>query len=240
MIVDIHVHPTLMRREKVDLEAFKEMVEAARNAGIDKLVLLGMSTLEQFSEMKKMVLGHPDMVVPFFRGICFDPEGVASLEKAVREFGWRGMKIAHESSWPRDDPYHRTPFLACHALIRKAGELKIPVVFHPPPLPVIPKIAQQCPDTTLIFAHVGYYWDKAFKDAKPYKNICFDTSGFDPIMDVVEKGVEVLGPERLLFGSDAPGRNFIAQLAKVQYADISKRDKELISGGNAVRLLNMR
>ena len=80
---------------------------------------------------------------------------------------------------------------------------------------------------------------KAFQVGKPYPNVCFDMSGFDPERDIVEKAVEVLGAERIFFGSDAPGRSYAAQLAKVQYADISERDKGLIMGENAVRLLDL-
>jgi predicted TIM-barrel fold metal-dependent hydrolase len=64
--------------------------------------------------------------------------------------------------------------------------------------------------------------------------------GFDPERGIVEKAVEVLGAERVYYGSDAPGRNYAAQLAKVRYADISDRDKALILGGNAARLLGWR
>ena len=49
--------------------------------------------------------------------------------------------------------------------------------------------------------------------------------------------VRELGPERVLYGSDAPGRSFASQLAKVQGADISPAHKELILGANLKRLL---
>ena len=75
---------------------------------------------------------------------------------------------------------------------------------------------------------------------KPYPNLYLDMSGFDPERGIVEKAVEVLGAERVLFGSDAPGRSYAAQLAKVQYADISEDDKALVLGGNAARLLDLR
>jgi len=108
------------------------------------------------------------------------------------------------------------------------------------PARLMAELGRKYPDTTFIFAHAGMMWMKAFQAAKPYPNVCFDVSGFDAERGIVEKGVEVLGAERIFFGSDAPGRAYAAQLAKVQYADISAADKELILCGNAARLLDVR
>jgi uncharacterized protein len=66
-----------------------------------------------------------------------------------------------------------------------------------------------------------------------------DVRGFDPERGPVEMGVEILGAERILFGSDAPGGSYAARLAWVQCTDISAREKGLILGRNAVRLLNL-
>ncbi|TFG71212.1 MAG: amidohydrolase, partial [Anaerolineales bacterium] len=88
--------------------------------------------------------------------------------------------------------------------------------------------------------HAGMVWDKAFQAAQPYPNLNFDMSGFDPERGIVEKAVEVLVAERVLFGSDAPVRSYAAQIAKSQFADISVEDRMLVLGGNAARLLNLR
>jgi predicted TIM-barrel fold metal-dependent hydrolase len=50
-------------------------------------------------------------------------------------------------------------------------------------------------------------------------------------------GVRELGPERVLFGSDFPGRSFASQLAKVYSADLSPDVRRMILGGNLKRLL---
>jgi predicted TIM-barrel fold metal-dependent hydrolase len=107
------------------------------------------------------------------------------------------------------------------------------------PVQLMAELGQRFPDTTFIFAHVGMMWVKALQAVKPYPNLLVDVSGFDPERGIVEKAVEILGAERVLFGSDAPGRAYAAQLAKVQYADISERDKALLLGGNAARLLGL-
>jgi len=74
---------------------------------------------------------------------------------------------------------------------------------------------------------------------EPYRNVYLDTSGFDPEMGIVEMAVERLGAERVIYGSDAPGRSFAAQVAKVIYADISEADKRLILGENAAKILRL-
>jgi predicted TIM-barrel fold metal-dependent hydrolase len=54
---------------------------------------------------------------------------------------------------------------------------------------------------------------------------------------MTEMAVRELGPERVLFGSDAPGRSFASQLAKVYGAEIPDDAKRLILGANLKRLL---
>ncbi|MCD6593073.1 amidohydrolase [Candidatus Bathyarchaeota archaeon] len=254
MIIDIHAHPSR------DRKALRSMLEAARKAGIDKVCLLpirGRSFERYFytnEEMKNLVKEYSDWVIGFSAGSCIDPNGAEDLEKAVRDYGLKGVKIHEERNWVLKG------LLGCHGLLRKAGELGVPVIIHswheeeglPPgsekyvglqgrfPVHIISEVARKCPDTILIFAHMGGNWEKALQAAKPHENVYFDTCGFDPIIGVVERAVEVLGPERILFGSDAPGRSFVAQLSKIQYADISERDRRLILGENAMRILGLR
>jgi predicted TIM-barrel fold metal-dependent hydrolase len=50
--------------------------------------------------------------------------------------------------------------------------------------------------------------------------------------------VRELGAERVLYGSDVPGRSFASQLAKAVGADIPDSARELILSGNLKRLLH--
>jgi uncharacterized protein len=49
--------------------------------------------------------------------------------------------------------------------------------------------------------------------------------------------VRELGAERVIYGSDAGGRSFASQLAKVHGADVPDEAKRLILAGNLKRLL---
>ena len=61
--------------------------------------------------------------------------------------------------------------------------------------------------------------------------------GGDPTAGVVEMAVRELGADRVIYGSDYPGRSFASQLAKVLGADISQDAKQAILAGNLRRLL---
>ena len=52
-----------------------------------------------------------------------------------------------------------------------------------------------------------------------------------------EFAVRHMGPERVLFGSDAPGRSFGVQLGKVLGADLTPDQRDLVLFGNAERML---
>jgi predicted TIM-barrel fold metal-dependent hydrolase len=232
-------------------ETFKEMLEFGRKVGIDKQVILGLSKNNEL--VKELVDTYPQELVGFVRAMCQDPDAPLIIEKFVRKYGFKGVKIHTEPNWPLEG------LLAAHPIFLKAAELGIPVLIHSWhreegltqearniigdhtfPIRIVAELGKRYPYTKFIFAHMGGIWTKAFQAAKLYPNLYFDTSGFDPEMGIVESAVEALGPERVLFGSDAPGRSYIAQLAKVQYADITEKDKRLILGENAARILRLR
>ncbi len=64
-----------------------------------------------------------------------------------------------------------------------------------------------------------------------------ETAGSDPTTGFVEMAVRELGAERVVYGSDVPGRSFGSQLAKVTGADVPEAAKQLILAGNLRRLL---
>jgi predicted TIM-barrel fold metal-dependent hydrolase len=228
------------------------MLDAGRRAGIDKQVLVGHREPWSDERTRALVEMYPDRVIGFVFGHCTDPQCPAILAHYVREHGFKGIKIHSETNW------ELRGLLAGWPIFLQAAELGVPVLIHSSheeeglsaetqdalagghfPVRTMAALGERYPDTTFIFAHAGHMWVKAFHAAKPYPNLYFDVSGYDPERGSVEKGVEILGAERLLFGSDAPGRSYAAQLAKVQCADISERDRALIAGGNAIRLLGL-
>jgi predicted TIM-barrel fold metal-dependent hydrolase len=67
--------------------------------------------------------------------------------------------------------------------------------------------------------------------------VLIDVAGFDPTAGAVEMAVRELGPDRIVFGSDAGIRSFASQLAKVLGAEISQASMKQILSGNLRRML---
>jgi len=100
-------------------------------------------------------------------------------------------------------------------------------------------LAARHPGVTFIAAHAGLDWEWGLRAMAPQPNILVDTCGFDPEMGFTEMAMAWLGAERVVYGSDAAGRSFASQLAKVHGAEISEDQKALILSGNMRRVLGL-
>lgn len=98
-------------------------------------------------------------------------------------------------------------------------------------------LARRHPRVNFIMAHAGGDWERGLRTVRHVTNILPDTCGNDPEAGFTELAVRLLGPERLVFGSDATGRSLASQLAKITGAAIGDEAKALILGGNLERLM---
>ena len=89
----------------------------------------------------------------------------------------------------------------------------------------------------LICGHTGGDWEQGIRAVRAQPNICVDLGGGDPVAGITEMAVRELGAERVIYGSDAAGRSFASQLAKVHGAAIPEDAKRLIFAANLKRLL---
>jgi predicted TIM-barrel fold metal-dependent hydrolase len=76
-------------------------------------------------------------------------------------------------------------------------------------------------------------------DIRPYPNVVVDTSGSQPMGEMIEYAVRTIGADRIVYGSDVPGRDFSAQLGRVWGARLGDADRHRILHRNAERLLGL-
>jgi uncharacterized protein len=146
---------------------------------------------------------------------------------------WIARKAAEKEIFPivEKSIEYNIPVLQ-HTWIKSTGNLKD----ESTPMDVV-KLAEKFPEAKIIIAHMGGQWDLTLPVIKYSPNIFTDTCGGFPEQGMVERAVEEIGPERIIFGSDAPGRQFAVQLQKITAAKISRKAKEKILHTNILKLI---
>jgi len=166
-------------------------------------------------------------------------ESLAELDRCVANGPMVGVKlwVARHCNEPELDP-----------IVERATELKA-VVFQHTYLKVggnlpgestpmeLAELARRHPKAAIICGHTGADWEIGIRAVRDCRNVSVDLAGSDPTSGLTEMAVRELGPERIIYGSDAGGRSFASQLGKVFGADIPESAKRLILAGNLQRLL---
>jgi uncharacterized protein len=166
-------------------------------------------------------------------------ESLAEIDRCVRDGPMVGVKlwVAQRAHLPELDPIvERTSQLQAvvfqHTWIKATGNL--PGESTPMELA---DLAARHPAASIICGHTGGDWEQGIRAVRPHHNVAVDLGGGDPAAGITEAAVRELGAARVLYGSDAGGRSFASQLAKVEGADIPEETKRLILAGNLKRLL---
>lgn len=136
-------------------------------------------------------------------------------------------------------------------VLQEAAKRQVPVLIHtfnrtdsnnPGEISIVEfaGLAKKVPGCTMIAAHSGGNWRHSLGVLDECRrNTYLDISGSYPEYGMVEGLMESEGADRLLFGSDADGRSFYSQIAKVNLAAIDEESKEKILWKNAARVYNI-
>lgn len=231
-------------------ERAERLVEHADRMGVSRFsVCMGMTFSFDPSpdelrtandEVLRAVARYPKRIFGF---VYLSPrhvrQSLAELERCVRDGPMVGVKlwVAMHADAPELDP-----------LIARATELRAVILQHTwikitgnlagesTPMQLA-ALAARHPEARLVCGHAGGDWEKGIRAVRAHKNICVDLGGGDPVAGMTEMAVRELGPERVIYGSDVPGRSFASQLAKVYGADLPDDARRLILAGNLKRLL---
>lgn len=170
-------------------------------------------------------------------------DGVSLFEKAVREWGMRGLKLDPAAGfYPNDRLVY--PFY------EKASELGVPVLFHTgatiPPFrnkfadPIyLDDVTLDFPDLTIIAAHVSFGWWQQLSFMMSRKvNLMTDISGWQPIAfrhydlfcRYLRDMMSIGGSENFLFATDGPAFR-LYNLGNKEWAEMIKKLPESAPSG---------
>ena len=249
MIWDVHTHLHGVEGRTPE-ERMAQLIRFAERMGVDRVVVyMGFPFVtdpspEELRRQNDQVLAalshYHDRAFGFVYCSGKHPEAsVREIDRCVKDGPMVGVKlwVARRCSAAELDP-----------IVRRATELKAPILQHTwfksagnlegesTPLDIV-DLAKRHPQAVLICGHTGGDWPLGIRAIRTSKNVCADLGGSDPTTGFVEMAVRELGPDRVVFGSDAGGRSFASQIAKVEGADIPADAKRLIFKENLKRLL---
>jgi len=256
-IFDMHLHPGSFAGtdgfrggdDAGSLRGVEEMVRFGAIYGIERFNFLGLFGLYDNLEMMRRVNDFSIRMQAEWPGkvssFCYINalHGIDAsrreLDRCLGEGGLAGVKLELECNCR--DPLFRP-------LAEKAIEYGVPLLQHtwshairgkqrePKPSDVA-WLAREYPELTIIMAHLTGCGVRGVLEIADCPNVVVDTSGAPPQRGVVESAVRILGPDRILFGSDGPGRDYSTQLGRVLGADLSDETKQCILWKNAARII---
>lgn len=169
-----------------------------------------------------------------------ESEVVAEMERCISA-GMVGIKIHPDT--------HQ-----CHVDHEKyrvvwefANERRLPLLSHTGTagrcaVKTFEKLAETYPNVTIILGHAGFGSegaDQSIEAGSKCSNIYVEITGSTIVYGTLERMVQALGADRVLFGTDLPFIDPRPQLGRVAFAKISEDEKRKILGLNASRIFGI-
>ena len=244
MIIDAHVHLKHGDAKKTEYSA-ESIIRIMDEAGVDKSVVFAICTTTRRSiEMAgKAAERFRNRLIPFVYALpSYERPVIAEIEKAIRDLGFRGIKLhVGECTLER---YVSEPVL------RLAGRYRVPCLIDcAGRYSLMENLADSFPDIKMIVAHFGKYLcrdesliDKFIEIAKRHDNIYLDTSGVI-IPKKIKEAVDLIGSSRIIFGTDGPteeGARFVLrELSKIRRLGLKPEDEREVLGEAVAKLLKL-
>ena len=239
MIIDCHVHIKGGDTFKTESTA-EEIIPVMDDAGIDKAVCFAMSAspVDSTEMVYREVSKRPDRLIGFtYARPMYDRDVSAFIRKAFDDYNMKGIKI------------HRGETSLAPGVMgpvyKAAIEYDYPCIVDTKGMnEEIKEVIVKFPDLKLIIAHMGHIGADAINIAdlidfiKPYKNVFLDTS-YIPMYLLIRDAVNILGSERVIFGSDGILLSPRAEMEKIRALKFSKEQETNIFGHNIARILKI-
>ncbi len=253
----------------------EKQIASMEEAGIDRAILLpldyglglGGQTVpveEQNRLHAEIVRRFPDKLVAFAGVDPRRPNAVDLFERAISEWGFKGLKLHPTSGYYPNDK-------VVYPLYEKAQEYGVPVLIHTGPIigrlrskyaqPIyLDDVCVDFPELQVIAAHLGFCWRHELMNiAATVSNLAMDFSGWQPratrryaeFCRELRETVDEVGIDRVLFGTDGPAYRPLVN--DKQWVDLVKglpenapegvkftaQEVDALLGGTAKKLLRL-
>jgi predicted TIM-barrel fold metal-dependent hydrolase len=221
-----------------------ELVGLINRFGISKAAIRSLRSIyydhsEGNKEVFEAVREYPNRFVAVVTVYPHYQRSLEEFEEYVNESGIAGLELEplyhdYELNDETIDPFleisikRKIPVLLplCITMNQNFPKLKVEDV---------QKLVDRYPDITYVLGKFSYEIEKVLHLMKKHDSVLVETSGLH-LFGGIERLVEEVGADRVLYGSGLPIQMIGPALAKIQEAEIREEEKNLILGENAQKL----
>ncbi|MHB8566491.1 MAG: amidohydrolase family protein [Nitrososphaerales archaeon] len=215
--------------------AGKDVINLMAEYNVEKSCLFYTDNLLVRSAVKR----YPKKLVGYVWPNPNDEASVKLVRKAISEWGFKGIKLHPlvHAFLPNSE--------IVYPIMDEARKSKVPVLIHSGHAPFslpwsIGELAENYRDVTIVMLHMGHghgvYIEAAINTAKRFDNIYLETSGM-PMHTKIKEAVEILGENRVMYGSDIPFHDPAVEITKVTASGLSQKNLERVFYWNAREIL---
>jgi len=250
---------TLYRSANSRLASKDELLQTMEEHGIQRSVIFGFpwEKTEHFRRHNDYIIEsvqrHPDKLTGF---CCFSPlsPNAPSEVRRCLDAGLAGVgELAVYQSG-----FSEKIIRSLHGVMEICADRNVPVLFHtnepvghvypgktPVELSEIYALLKQYPSNTIILAHWGgglFFYSLMKKEVRDVlKSVWFDTAAspflYDP--QIYRMAGEIVGTDKILFGTDYPLISPKRYFKEMELAGLSEESVRGICGENAAKLLSI-
>lgn len=240
-LYDIHSH--LGRTSSGDDNSPSDIVNDLKKYGISKVgisSLSGNSTREQNDLIYRAMKEYPGVIMGYAFINPKAPDAIDEVNRCLGDYKMNGVKF---HSWKHG--YYPDNQPALNDIFFEIAKYGVHVQTHVGTAPFSTpytwsEYARKFPNIDFVFTHTGYYEFglSTIQEVKKLKNVWVETSGQMDV-EVLTKSIEVLGPERVCFGTDWPYKPVNIEVEKFYELKVSEDKLEYIFHKNAEYLWRM-
>ncbi|HNR13360.1 MAG TPA: amidohydrolase family protein [Thermodesulfobacteriota bacterium] len=215
----------------------QELLQQARQSSVSRIVIMPFPSTAIADESINTQVLEEARDNPLFIPYYYIPEDLRPIPEDNGFYGgkwhWtRGVQDYSSNYDVLEDP--RLP-----AFIERSEEIDLPIIFEED-LAFTDQFIKKTKSLKIIIPHLGMLGGNPLDFLASFKNcphVHFDTALGSTA--TIQKFVQTIGPERILFGSDIPFGTMKNELEKVLELKIGEASQELILAGNLKRLIRL-
>ena len=238
-IIDMHGHLGLAGFAIPDVSA-ASLVKGMDRVGIHCCLCAAMpSPSAAAAAGNDLVLSamrqYPGRILGYAVAFPLDAPTVRQEVRRRLDEGFTGIKLHNLNGFPYNDPAYEPAYAI-------ANERRLPVLLHTwaqdREFEDIRAVSDRYPEAVFLLAHAGTDKEQEYyRIAEQRPNVMLDPTISRIPRGLIERMVQAVGAEKIVWGSDAVFLDQAHQLGKLLAAKITDEQKKTIFSGNAKRIL---